>query len=215
MFVRCCQRISYIYHHLGSFVFSSEKSQLHQESGILCLDFLTFVHSLVIHYLYLDAFVNPTFSKMQYSLALLGALASAGFANAAVFPRASCTFTDAASAIKGKTSCTSIILKDIAVPAGTTLDMTGLKSGTHVRYTFPLIPRMVTVLNSKHYRSPSRERPPLATRSGADLSSPFLEATSSSTVPRATPLIATARDGGTARAATVERPSPSSSTLIL
>ncbi|CAH0040986.1 unnamed protein product [Clonostachys rhizophaga] len=71
---------------------------------------------------------------MQYSLALLGALASAGFANAAVFPRASCTFTDAASAIKGKTSCTSIILKDIAVPAGTTLDMTGLKSGTHVTF---------------------------------------------------------------------------------
>ncbi|VUC31385.1 unnamed protein product [Clonostachys rosea] len=71
---------------------------------------------------------------MQYSLALLGALASAGFANAAVMPRASCTFTDAASAIKGKASCTSIILKDIAVPAGTTLDMTGLKSGTHVTF---------------------------------------------------------------------------------
>ena len=44
--------------------------------------------------------------------------------------RASCTFTDAASAIKGKTSCTNIVLNNIQVPAGTTLDLTKLKDGT-------------------------------------------------------------------------------------
>ncbi|RSL62269.1 Endopolygalacturonase 1 [Fusarium sp. AF-6] len=46
--------------------------------------------------------------------------------------RAGCTFTDAASAIAGKGSCSTITLKDIAVPAGTTLDLTKLKDGTHV-----------------------------------------------------------------------------------
>ncbi|OJD34167.1 glycoside hydrolase family 28 protein [Diplodia corticola] len=46
--------------------------------------------------------------------------------------RASCTFTDAASAIKGKASCSTITLNNVAVPAGTTLDLTGLKSGTSV-----------------------------------------------------------------------------------
>lgn len=46
--------------------------------------------------------------------------------------RATCTFTDAASAIKGKASCSTITLNNIAVPAGTTLDLTGLKSGTKV-----------------------------------------------------------------------------------
>ena len=48
--------------------------------------------------------------------------------------RASCTFTDAASAIKGKTSCTNIVLNNIQVPAGTTLDLTKLKDGTTVTF---------------------------------------------------------------------------------
>lgn len=63
----------------------------------------------------------------------------AGFAASALaYPasleaRAGCTFTDAASAIKGKAGCSTIILNNIAVPAGTTLDLTKLKDGTHVR----------------------------------------------------------------------------------
>lgn len=66
------------------------------------------------------------------SLLVLGALASSAFALA---PRAgACTFTDAATAIKNKASCSSIILKNIAVPAGTTLDMTKLADGTHVTF---------------------------------------------------------------------------------
>lgn len=69
---------------------------------------------------------------MHSSFLFLGALASAAFASPIVGPRASCTFTDAASAIKNKASCSTIILKDIAVPAGTTLDLTKLATGTHV-----------------------------------------------------------------------------------
>lgn len=48
--------------------------------------------------------------------------------------RASCTFTDAATAIKNKAGCSAIVLKDITVPAGTTLDLTKLKDGTHVTF---------------------------------------------------------------------------------
>ncbi|KAF2020427.1 glycoside hydrolase family 28 protein [Aaosphaeria arxii CBS 175.79] len=44
----------------------------------------------------------------------------------------SCKFTDAAAAIKGKASCSTITLSNIAVPAGTTLDLTKLKDGTTV-----------------------------------------------------------------------------------
>jgi polygalacturonase len=43
-----------------------------------------------------------------------------------------CTFTNAASASKSKKSCATIVLSGITVPSGTTLDMTGLNSGTHV-----------------------------------------------------------------------------------
>ncbi|GJC98804.1 endopolygalacturonase 1 [Colletotrichum higginsianum] len=70
---------------------------------------------------------------MVSTLLALGALAASVIA-APLDARASCTFTDAAAAIKGKASCTAIILKDIVVPAGTTLDLTGLKSGTHVTF---------------------------------------------------------------------------------
>lgn len=64
---------------------------------------------------------------------LAGFAASALALPTALEARAGCTFTDAASAIKGKASCSTIILNNIAVPAGTTLDLTKLKDGTHVR----------------------------------------------------------------------------------
>ncbi|KAK6087011.1 endopolygalacturonase 1 [Seiridium cupressi] len=67
--------------------------------------------------------------------AAVGLLASAAQAAPVLDERASCTFTDAASAIKGKASCTSIVLSGITVPAGTTLDMTGLKTGTTVTFS--------------------------------------------------------------------------------
>ena len=54
---------------------------------------------------------------------------------ASLHKRASCTFTAASAASKSKTSCATIVLDNIAVPSGTTLDLTGLTSGTHVRIT--------------------------------------------------------------------------------
>jgi polygalacturonase len=48
---------------------------------------------------------------------------------------ATCTFSGsygASSASKSKKSCATIILSDVAVPSGTTLDLTGLNSGTSV-----------------------------------------------------------------------------------
>lgn len=50
----------------------------------------------------------------------------------AIEKRASCTFTDASAASKSKASCATIVLDNIVVPSGTTLDMTDLTSGTHV-----------------------------------------------------------------------------------
>lgn len=44
----------------------------------------------------------------------------------------SCTFTDAAAVSKSKTSCATIVLDNIAVPSGTTLDLTDLTEGTTV-----------------------------------------------------------------------------------
>lgn len=51
--------------------------------------------------------------------------------------RDACTFSGAsgaADAIKGKKSCSTITLNNVEVPAGTTLDLTGLKTGTTVSY---------------------------------------------------------------------------------
>jgi galacturan 1,4-alpha-galacturonidase len=46
--------------------------------------------------------------------------------------RASCTFTAASAASASKASCATIVLDNIAVPSGVTLDLTDLISGTHV-----------------------------------------------------------------------------------
>ncbi|KAJ1327373.1 Glycosyl hydrolases family 28 [Microdochium nivale] len=64
-------------------------------------------------------------------LAINAAPAKAAKASAAD----SCTFTTAAAAKSGKASCSTITLSNIAVPAGQTLDMTGLKAGTHVIFS--------------------------------------------------------------------------------
>ncbi|KAJ5804986.1 hypothetical protein N7474_010873 [Penicillium riverlandense] len=46
--------------------------------------------------------------------------------------RTDCTFTSAASAIAGKKSCSTIVLEDIHVPAGETLDLSDLEPKTKV-----------------------------------------------------------------------------------
>lgn len=73
---------------------------------------------------------------IQVSSLLLGAGALAYAAPAGLESRASCTFSDAAAAAKGKSSCANIVIKDMTVPAGTTLDLTKLKDGTTVRLLF-------------------------------------------------------------------------------
>ncbi|KAJ6108285.1 hypothetical protein N7523_009608 [Penicillium sp. IBT 18751x] len=78
-----------------------------------------------------------------FKLGMIGLLGAAAVHAAPAATRASeieqrsstCTFTGAngaASAIKSKTSCSTIVLNNVAVPAGTTLDLTGLKKGTTV-----------------------------------------------------------------------------------
>ena len=70
-------------------------------------------------------------------LALLGLSSRAVAApasSAALEERASCTFTSADAAAAGKKSCASIVLQGITVPAGKTLDLTGLNEGTTVTF---------------------------------------------------------------------------------
>ena len=74
---------------------------------------------------------------MQITTLLLSAGALVSAAPAGLDARASCTFSDAAAAIKGKASCTAIVIKDMTVPAGTTLDLTKLKDGTTVSSCLP------------------------------------------------------------------------------
>ncbi|KAM0328857.1 hypothetical protein ACHAQA_005273 [Verticillium albo-atrum] len=69
----------------------------------------------------------------------LGALATTAVANPLpakfelIESRAvSCTFTSAADAVKGKKNCDKITLDNIAVPAGTSLDLSGLKKGANL-----------------------------------------------------------------------------------
>ncbi|PYI23443.1 hypothetical protein BO86DRAFT_356652 [Aspergillus japonicus CBS 114.51] len=73
------------------------------------------------------------------TLAALGSLAVAApaphdVAERDLVERSSCTFTDAASAKAGVKKCSSSILKNIKVPAGQTLDLSGAKKGSTVTF---------------------------------------------------------------------------------
>ena len=54
---------------------------------------------------------------------------------AALHKRASCSFTAASAASASKKDYARIVLDNISVPSGTTLDLTDLSSGTHVCYS--------------------------------------------------------------------------------
>ena len=75
----------------------------------------------------------------------------------------SCTFTAASAASASKKSCSTIVLSNIAVPSGVTLDMTGLNSGTHVSI-HPLVSRVYQ--SDFICRSSSKVLQRSATRSG-------------------------------------------------
>lgn len=72
-------------------------------------------------------------------LAALGSLAAAAPApsrtSELVERGSSCTFTSATQASASAKSCSNIVLKNIAVPAGETLDLSKAKDGATVRST--------------------------------------------------------------------------------
>ncbi|CDO51184.1 hypothetical protein DV451_004499 [Geotrichum candidum] len=73
------------------------------------------------------------FSKsILLSMAAALAVAAPTESEVDLHARASCTFTTADQAISGKKSCSTIVLKNIAVPAGKTLDLSNLNKGTTV-----------------------------------------------------------------------------------
>jgi polygalacturonase len=90
----------------------------------------SFIHSLTI--------TLSLIAKMHYLPSLIGLAAFSGYVSAAAIPeaaldkRATCTFTTAADVAKSKTGCSVINLNSIVVPAGVTLDLTGLTTGTQV-----------------------------------------------------------------------------------
>ncbi|TGO44376.1 hypothetical protein BCON_0532g00020 [Botryotinia convoluta] len=76
---------------------------------------------------------------MIYPTSLIAFLASTAFVSAApgssleaLEKRDACIFTTAAAVKAGKTTCAIITLDNINVPGGTTLDLTGLNTGTKV-----------------------------------------------------------------------------------
>lgn len=67
------------------------------------------------------------------SIALLASaavLVAAAPAPALVERATPCTFSAASAAIASKTACATIVLDNVVVPAGQTLDLTGLNTGT-------------------------------------------------------------------------------------
>lgn len=90
-----------------------------------------------------------------------------------------CTFSGsggASSASKSKTSCSTIILSALAVPSGTTLDLTGLTKGTTVSFV-----QRSWSLDSTDWlinRSSLKVSPPSAMKNGLVLWSLFREQTS-------------------------------------
>ncbi|KAL4929499.1 glycoside hydrolase family 28 protein [Aspergillus undulatus] len=72
------------------------------------------------------------FFQSTFVAALMGAALVAAAPAADLEARSSCTFTSASAAKSSKSSCSTITLKDIKVPAGETLDLTGLKTGATV-----------------------------------------------------------------------------------
>lgn len=70
------------------------------------------------------------------SLVVLASAASAAPSRASEFAKraSSCTFTDAAEASSSIKSCSDVVLKDIAVPAGETLDLSDAADGATITF---------------------------------------------------------------------------------
>ncbi|KAI1495512.1 endopolygalacturonase [Biscogniauxia marginata] len=74
------------------------------------------------------------YPKVALFLLSLGTFAAAAPSKTIDERASTCTFTSAAQATESKKSCSNIVLKGITVPAGKTLDMTGLQDGTTVTF---------------------------------------------------------------------------------
>ncbi|KAJ5105585.1 hypothetical protein NUU61_002932 [Penicillium alfredii] len=71
-------------------------------------------------------------SMLAFSAALVFAVPAPSRVSNLVKKATSCTFSSAASVSASKKSCSTIVLDNIEVPAGETLDLSNLKSGTEV-----------------------------------------------------------------------------------
>ncbi|KKA31208.1 hypothetical protein TD95_000825 [Thielaviopsis punctulata] len=69
------------------------------------------------------------------SFFLAAAAASMASASPLIAERGSCTFTSASEAISGSSKCSTVVLDNIEVPAGQTLDLTKLATGTKVIFS--------------------------------------------------------------------------------
>ncbi|KAI1636459.1 endopolygalacturonase [Biscogniauxia mediterranea] len=74
-------------------------------------------------------------SKLAFTLVGFGACAIAAPSKTIDERASTCTFTSVAQATASKTACTNIVLEGITVPAGETLDMTDLTTGTTVTFS--------------------------------------------------------------------------------
>ena len=96
--------------------------------------FRTRIHRFLIQ----DSSTMSAVSTLLLSLLMLSgqALTAPNSSPASIEERqASCSFSGADGAAKvkaGKSGCTTITLSNLIVPAGTTLDLTGLNKGTKV-----------------------------------------------------------------------------------
>ncbi|KAI5918226.1 endopolygalacturonase [Camillea tinctor] len=73
-------------------------------------------------------------SKLALTVLGFGACAIAAPSKTIDERASTCTFTSVAQATASKTACKNIVLQGISVPAGETLDMTGLTTGTTVTF---------------------------------------------------------------------------------
>lgn len=127
-----------------------------------------------------------------------------------------CTFsgsTGASQASVSQKSCSTIVLSDVAVPSGVTLDLGSLNDNTHVRTSLVMKNLKTASSDRQLFRSSSRALPPGDTRNGAAHSSASQASPSLSMAP-GQPSMLKVLAGGTVRAQ-MERRSQSSSTHMI
>lgn len=204
-------QVLYIYPNLATLVFSRHLlSTFHSfHTSLHIQPHIRFIFSKMVHFL---KSLGLGLSAVALVAAVPTPTAAPDIRNAAgLQKRASCTFTDAAAVSKSKTSCATIVLNNIAVPSGTTLDLTKLTTGTHVRsiYLFSF-----EINTNSPIRLSLRGKPHLVMKNGLALLFPYPVLTLLSLDQKAIRSTETVQDGGMEREPMAERPSQSSSMPI-